>query len=218
MDIQAVRHALEAQPPRRQGAAVLIPLVQTDEGLAIVLEVRAQTLVVQPGEVCLPGGGIEAGETPEDAAIREACEELLVTRKQIEVLGELGSFEGPGGRALHAFVGELAGYQGTFSPDEVGRTFMLPVSWLFEHDPDLYQVRLEPHYPDDYPWDLVPGGRRYPWRARTNEVPFYRGTNPLVWGATARVLRAFAELLRTSGSAHDAKRRCGNPSSCRQEG
>ena len=196
MDIEAIRQSLEAQTPRRQGAAVLIPLVRTDEGLAIVLEVRAQTLAIQPGEVCLPGGRIEPGETPQVAAVRETCEELLVSPEQIEVLGELGALDGPGGRALHAFVGELSDYRGTFSPDEVDRTFTLPLSWLLGHDPDVYRVSLEPRYPADYPWDLVPGGKNYPWRARVNEVPFYRGTDPLVWGATARVLRHFVALLR----------------------
>lgn len=198
MDIEGIRHALDKQPSQRKGAAVLIPLVHTAEGLAIVLEVRAATLAVQPGEVCLPGGGIERGETPQEAAVRETCEELLVEPRQIEVLGKLGTSEGPGGRALHAFVGTLADYRGTFSPDEVDHTFMLPVQWLLDHDPDIYQVTLEPRYPSDYPWELVPGGRNYPWRARVNEVPFYRDTDPLVWGATARVLGRFAELVRES--------------------
>lgn len=196
MDIQTVRGALEGQPPQNHGAAVLIPLVQTEEGLALVLEVRAQTLVVQPGEVCLPGGRIESGETPVEAAVRETCEELLVSPHQIHVLGELGALEGPGGRSLYAFVGELTDYEGTFSPAEVDRTFTLSLPWLLEHDPDVYQVALEPHFPDDYPWELVPGGERYPWKARINEVPFFRGTDPLVWGATARVLKAFSTLLR----------------------
>ena len=196
MDIETIRRALDKQPQQRKGAAVLIPLVHTAEGLAIVLEVRATTLDIQPGEVCLPGGGIERGETPQEAAVRETCEELLVEPRQIEVLGKLGTSEGPGGRALHAFVGTLADYRGTFSPDEVDHTFMLPVQWLLDHDPDIYQVTLEPRYPRDYPWELVPGGRSYPWRARVNEVPFYRSTDPLVWGATARVLRRFAALLR----------------------
>ncbi|MBQ9315298.1 MAG: CoA pyrophosphatase [Atopobiaceae bacterium] len=201
MEIHQIRQILVTQAPRRRGAAVLIPLVQTDEGLAIVLEVRAATLDVQPGEVCLPGGGIERGETPQDAALRETCEELLVSPTQVEILGELGAFEGPGGRALHAFVGQLHDYRGTFSPDEVDHTFLLPVGWLLDHDPDIYQVTLEPRYPSDYPWELVPGGKSYPWRARINEVPFYRGTDPLVWGATARVLMRFAALLRKDSCA-----------------
>ena len=196
MDIEAIRRALHSQLPQRQGAAILIPLVQANEGLAIVLEVRARTLVIQPGEVCLPGGGIEPGETPCEAAVRETCEELLVRPEQIKVLGELGALEGPGGRTLHAFVGELSDYHGSFSPDEVERTFTLPLQWIVDHDPEVYRVSLEPHYPDDYPWELVPGGRDYPWKARVNKVPFYRGTDPLVWGATARVLRCFAALLR----------------------
>lgn len=173
----------------------MVPLVPDENGLDIVLEVRAQTLVVQPGEVCLPGGRIEADESPLDAAIRETCEELCVRPSQIDVLGSLGTFDGPGGRELHAFVAKLANYQGTFSSDEVECTFTLPLEWLIEHDPDVYQVRYTPEYPDDYPWELVPNGRNYPWRARVSEVPFYRGTDPLVWGATARVLRRLAELL-----------------------
>ena len=196
MDIETIRRALDKQPQQRKGAAVLIPLVHTAEGLAIVLEVRAATLAIQPGEVCLPGGGIERGETPQEAAVRETCEELLVSPTQIEVIGELGCLEGPGGRGLHAFVGTLEDYQGSFSKNEVERTFALPLQWLLNHEPELYRVSLDPHYPDDYPWELVPGGRRYPWRSRVNEVPFYRGTDPLVWGATARVLARFASLLQ----------------------
>lgn len=195
MDVQTVRQALDEQIPRRRGAAVLIPLVQSDEGLAIVLEVRARTLDVQPGEVCLPGGGIEADEMPMEAAVRETCEELLVSPSQIKVLGELGALEGPGGRSLRAFVGELTDYEGTFSTDEVDRTFTLSLSWLLEHEPEVHQVVLEPRYPANYPWELVPGGKHYPWKSRINEVPFYRDTDPLVWGATARVLKRFAELL-----------------------
>lgn len=206
MDISQVREALGCDRHMPRGAAVLIPLVETIEGLAIVLEVRARTLVVQPGEVCLPGGGVEPGETPQEAAVRETCEELLVGHEQIELLGELDTFDGPGGRALHAFVAKLSGYQGTFSPDEVDRTFVLPLQWLLDNDPEVYRVSLVPHYPDDYPWELVPGGRNYPWRARMNEVPFYLGTDPLVWGATARVLRAFAMALRKAErKPNDAK-------------
>lgn len=195
MDLTQVKTALDRHEPGSDGAAVLVPLMEEDGELAILLEVRANTLAVQPGEVCLPGGGIEPHERPRDTAVRETCEELLVAPSQIELLGTIGTLAGPGGRALHVFVGRLTGYEGTFSPDEVDRTFTLPLSWLLAHQPEVHRVTLEPHYPDDYPWELVPGGHSYPWKARVNEVPFYRGTDPLVWGATARVLMRLANVL-----------------------
>jgi 8-oxo-dGTP pyrophosphatase MutT (NUDIX family) len=54
--------------------AVLIPFVTTEEGKALLLEVRSQ-LVKQPGEICFPGGRVEAGETPVETAVRETCED-----------------------------------------------------------------------------------------------------------------------------------------------
>lgn len=197
MDLAELRSKLEGQDasvPR--GAAVLIPLVEGPQGLEVLLEVRARTLEVQPGEVCLPGGHIEEGETPRAAALRETCEELLIEHDQIDLLAELGPQPGPGGLPLHVIVGHVSDYAGTFSPDEVDRVFTLPLGWLLTHEPHAFEVTLEPHYPDDFPWELVPGGRDYPWRAQRNRVPFYLGTDPVVWGATARVLERFARLLQ----------------------
>ena len=195
MDISQVRWALEHAARPSRGAAVMIPLVREGAGLSVLLEVRAQTLAVQPGEVCLPGGGIEEDESPLDAAIRETCEELLVRPSQLDILGSLGAQDGPGGRALHVYVASLVNYEGTFSPAEVDRTFTIPLDYLIENAPTTYRVTYEPHFPDDFPWALVPGGPAYRWRAHSSDVPFYQGTDPLVWGATARVLARFAALL-----------------------
>lgn len=197
MDLAHLRKALQSvDEPASRDAAVLIPLIDGPSGLQILLEVRAQTLAVQPGEVCLPGGGIEAGETPLEAAIRETCEELLVDERQIEVIGSLGTQPGPGGRTLHVFVGTLGDYQGTWSADEVDQTFAVSLDWLLAHEPTIYDVTLTPSYPPDYPWDLIPGGTNYRWRPQVNHVPFYKGTDPLIWGATARVLKRFADICK----------------------
>ena len=67
--------------------AVLIPFVTTEEGKALLLEVRSQ-LVKQPGEICFPGGRVEAGETPAETAVRETCEELGLKPEDIEVISE----------------------------------------------------------------------------------------------------------------------------------
>ena len=68
--------------------AILVPLVETDSGDALLLEVRSQ-FVRQPGEVCFPGGRAEAGETAAEAAVRETCEELGIEPGAIELLSEL---------------------------------------------------------------------------------------------------------------------------------
>ena len=60
--------------------AVILPVVDLDDGKGpqILYEVRASDLDRQPGEVCFPGGQIEAGETPLEAALRETEEELAI--------------------------------------------------------------------------------------------------------------------------------------------
>ena len=100
-------------------AAVLVPLMTTGEGIDVLFEVRALTLKHQPGEVCLPGGMLEPGESAWEAALRETCEELLVEPAQVEYLGDLGLVSGLGDFRVRAFVGVLSGYQGSFDPSEV---------------------------------------------------------------------------------------------------
>lgn len=42
----------------------------------------------QPGEISFPGGGIERGENSRDAAIRETCEELLLNKRDLSIIGK----------------------------------------------------------------------------------------------------------------------------------
>ena len=51
-----------------RNSAVMIPVLETPEGLHLLFEVRSEKLEHQPGDICFPGGGIEEGETPEEAA------------------------------------------------------------------------------------------------------------------------------------------------------
>ena len=197
--IEASSIARALQSATIRGAAVLIPLIEDNGSWRGLLEIRAQTLDIQPGDVCLPGGHIEKDESPLEAALRETCEELLVSRDDIELLGELGCASGPGGMPLWTFVGILHNYEGSFSTDEVDEVFTIELDWLLMNDPATYSVDLTPSYPKDFPWELVHGGRGYSWRKQRNDVPFYLGTEPLVWGATARVLHRFAHTLREGG-------------------
>jgi len=206
-DIEQILSQLEAglrTLPERSRASVFIPLIPGKNGMEVLFEVRAAHLKRQPGEVCLPGGHIESGESARDAAIRETCEELLVDRRQITGVVDMGRIDGPGGMPLRVFAGELVGYTGTFDAEEVGSTFTVPLAWFLEHEPTVYTGQLELQAPDNLPWDLIPGGRDYPWHTRRHEIPFYEDTNPVIWGFTARVVRRFVNVLKAGYSAESA--------------
>ena len=183
------------QEQRRGGAAVFIPLLQGENGIEVLFQVRAKDLARQPGEVCFPGGHIEQGETPRDAAIRETCEELLVDARDVRIIADLGNVVGPGGMPLWVYAGTLDDYENTYDPEEVDRVFTVPLAWFQEHDPRVYRGEHAPVMPDDFPWDAIPQGHAYPWRRHVHEVPFYFGAEPLIWGFTARMVHRLVKLL-----------------------
>lgn len=186
----------------RGSSSVLIPILIRDGAYHVLYEVRAADLHTQPGEICFPGGRIEPGERPLEAAVREAAEELSISRDQIEIIGELEKTVGPGGIAFYSYIGVLNSYDWTWSKDEVERVFTIPLDWIVKHDPEIYRIRLERSFPDDFPYEYVPGGTEYHWRNQYHTVPFYpeaivrKGDEPVLWGMTARVTYALAQVLR----------------------
>jgi 8-oxo-dGTP pyrophosphatase MutT (NUDIX family) len=77
--------------PTARAAAVMIVLEPRPNGWMIPLTVRPAHLPDHPGQICLPGGRLEDGETAQAAAEREFCEELGLTRFPAETLGALES-------------------------------------------------------------------------------------------------------------------------------
>lgn len=157
----------------RGSSAVLIPFLIRDGAYHVLYEIRAAKLRSQPGEICFPGGRIEAGENPMETAIREATEELCIDRNKIEIVGALDDTIGPGAVPLFTYIGVLHDYEGTWSRAEVDKIFSLPLDWILTHDPDIYKIRLERQMPEDFPYEYVPGGRNYRWREQAYSVPFY---------------------------------------------
>lgn len=193
---------LEFLSQHRQGfskdilvASVLILLVETDRGLEVVFEERAHHLKTQPGEISFPGGGIEADETPAQAAIRETCEELLVEPQQIELIGPLDYYVTPFELILSPWVGKLT--QGSLSrnPDEVARVFTVPLQDFIDHAPEIHYTHHHVTPSADFPFP------DYPFRSLTTKTYFYHVRGETIWGMTAKVMANFVDLLKKQGLA-----------------
>lgn len=114
-------------------AAVLVPLIDTKQGPAVLFEVRAAGLGWQPGDVCFLGGRYECGDDSfAKTAVRETCEELGITEDKIELCGELDYLVTHMGPIIHPFVGRLANeVKLDCNSDEVAEIFTVPLNFLF---------------------------------------------------------------------------------------
>ena len=200
MNIDYIRNAFhghQCEPIREFPiirASVLLPFVETDGEPSILFEERNAN-IPQGGEVCFPGGHVEDGETPEDTALRETAEELQLEPEQIELIAPLHVLAGARGREIHSFLGVLHDYKGAWEAAEVSRTITVPLSWFRGNPPEIYKTRLLVSAGEDFPYELIPGGRDYPFAVGQENVYFYRTPEGVIWGLTAKLLYHFLELL-----------------------
>ena len=171
-----------ALPTRRVPAAVLIPLVERETGLTVLLTQRAETLKDHAGQVSFPGGRIE----PEDrdawhAALREAHEEIGLRSELVEFAGYL-----PDHHVITGF--RVTPVVGFVNPD--------------------YQLRIdaaEVHDAFEVPLDFILDAANHKSRQRTlggvtievHDIPY---GNRNIWGATAGMLMTLRRMLQSRGA------------------
>ncbi|MCB2088313.1 MAG: CoA pyrophosphatase [Sphingomonadaceae bacterium] len=80
-----------APPDRLAPAAVLIAVTERDDPGVLVTH-RPHTMRKHPGQAAFPGGRLDPGETPVEAALREAQEELGIDPRDVRVIGETDRF------------------------------------------------------------------------------------------------------------------------------
>lgn len=175
--------------------AIFIPLLQVEGDWHFLFEVRSSNLKNQPGEVSFPGGAVEEGEGPQEAALRECREELALNEGQMKILGRGDTLITPAGKRLETFIGLLTDYQNTYCTDEVSRVFTVPLSYFRENPPLITDNLISLKMAENFPLDWIPQGKNYPWQMGTYRVLFYPHKEALIWGITARLLHSALALI-----------------------
>lgn len=169
--------------------AVLCPLIEEEDGLRLLFEVRSAA-VHQAGETCFPGGRMEAGETPAACALRETEEELAIPSSEVRLLGQGDFIYSQRGFLLRPLPGLVspAGLAAMRpSPAEVADVFSVPLDY-FRRPPERYTYDLIPRVPDGFPYEAVGIPRDYPWATGRVEVPVWTYQGRVIWGMTARIV------------------------------
>ncbi len=158
-------------------AAVLVGLVEHPHGLSVILTRRADTLRRHTGQVALPGGRCEPGETPWETALRESEEEIGLARTHVTLAGLSTPYRTGTGFHVTPVVGFVKpGFTLTPNPHEVADIFETPFGFLM--DPSNHEARE----------GRTPAGDLRRFYAITWE-------DRLIWGATAGMLRALYDRL-----------------------
>lgn len=183
--------------------AVLVPLVQWQGQLQLLFEFRARSLRGQPGETCFPGGRVEPGETPKQAALRESFEEIGLPPKSIEILASLDVVQDISSRVIYPFLARVdaeAAAKLTLNPDEVEETFFVPLSFFRDTEPFVYNAPMVMEVPEDFPYEKIGfPEKNYTWRSGKLEVPVYEYESHKIWGMTARIIRWLLRILKEEG-------------------
>ena len=171
-------------PPGLRDAAALLLIYPGEDGLRMPLTVRGSAMRKHTGQVSLPGGSVDEGESIEVAALRETAEEIGAAPAAVEVLGRLTPLHIPvSGFLLHPVVG-VARDRPAFRPAEweVARLLEVPLDRL--RDPGIIGRETQT--------------RERPTGPVAVDVPYFEIDGEKVWGATAMVLAEFLEVLKRS--------------------
>ncbi len=171
-------HNLETFRTDHKLAAVLILVYQGRSEPEIILTRRSASLPNHAGQISFPGGNVSTkDQSPVETALREAEEEIALTRESVEILGILDTTVVPSGFAVApvlAIVDELPPLQP--NPGEVDEIFSLPLSLAC----DLTRYRTD---------FLVRDGRKREFYVLDYEHYY-------IWGATAKMLRTLGQIFK----------------------
>jgi len=161
-------------------AAVLIPFLVIDNTWHILFIRRTTTLADHSGQVAFPGGRLEPKDnSPRDAAMREAKEEIGLNPKDVYLLGELPPLQTITNYLVTPLVGVIPWpYPLNAAPEEVSRIFTIPLSWL--SNPANHRTVNRP-LPASY--------------GTVTTVYYSPYEGEILWGVTAKIVLGLLQVL-----------------------
>lgn len=161
---------------RMKHSSVLLLLFEENNEINACLIKRPAHMKHHAGQIALPGGRIENGETALETALRETGEEIGITPDQVEILGALSEiYVQVSGFQIHPFVGWLNGRPiFTINKNEVEKTISLPLETLQNIIKETEIETFTGHL----------------------KVPCFKFENEIIWGATAMILSEFYDTIQ----------------------
>ena len=172
-----IEQLYQAPPANARSAGVLIVLYSVEGALHLPLTRRTDDVEKHKGQISLPGGAQENGESLLDTALRETREEIGVSIEPKAVLGALSPvYVPPSGFLITPYVAALP-HRPVFAPwaGEVAEIIEAPLALLFDATVVRREIRTI--------------------RGMEVEVPYFQIGPHKVWGATAMVLSEFAAAI-----------------------
>jgi 8-oxo-dGTP pyrophosphatase MutT (NUDIX family) len=161
-------------------AAVLFPLFSANGEYGVLFTQRTHTVENHKGQISFPGGAVEAEDgSLEETALREAHEEIGLLSKDVDILGQLDDMTTVTSNFIvHPFVGLIPyPYDFKINAEEVDRLIEVPFNIFLSDDPKYKRDSAE-------------------FEGVTYPTPAYLYKGDLIWGATARIMESFVEILR----------------------
>ena len=163
--------------PAAKPAAVLVGLIEREAGYSVLLTRRSDTLRRHTGQIALPGGRRDPGESPWQTALREAHEEVGLHPDYVSLAGLSTPYRTGTGYLVTPVVGFIReGFTLQPNPDEVADIFETPFGFL-----------MDPTNHEEHEHE-TPTGERRRFYAMSHEDRY-------IWGATAGMLRALYDRL-----------------------
>jgi len=175
---EVLKRMRDSLPKQRVPAAVLVPLVEREAGLTVLLTQRAATLKDHAGQISFPGGRIEPQDADAwQAALREAHEEIGLSESCVEFAGFLPDhWVGTGFRVTPAVGFVSPNYELRIATAEVHDVFEVPLAFIL--DAANYRPRLR---------------RLGDVTLEVYDIPYGERN---IWGATAGMLLTLRRLLQ----------------------